>query len=211
MCANRRARVGHVSGNSPPPPPPVPAQEIITRSGVGIDSSLTYCHYSLNDTSLLSSGFMALCEQKKIGLINASPISMGLLSERDPPDWHPAKSETKALCKEAAKYCKAQGVDISKLALHFTLRNEQIASTLISSTSISRMMDNLRAAQGELLSAKEEDVLSHLQKSIFGPAGTQSWEGVELAAYWQTVGKALITERIYTPARKAQKRAALSD
>lgn len=62
-----------------------------------------------------------------------------------------------------------------------------------------------------MLSHKEEVVLAHLQEKIFGPAGTQSWEGVEIAAYWQTVGKVLITERIYTPARKAQKRATPSD
>jgi len=186
-------------------------QEIITRSGIAIDTSLSYCHYSLNDTSLVSSGFIDFCEQKKIALINASPISMGLLMERNPPDWHPAKPETKALCVQAVSYCKAQGVDISKLALHFTLRNESIASTLISSTSTARMLGNLRAAQDEVLSHKEEVVLAHLQEKIFGPAGTQSWEGVEIAAYWQTVGKVLITERIYTPARKAQKRATPSD
>lgn len=62
-------------------------QEIITRSGVGIDSSLSYCHYSLNDTTLESSGFVAFCKERNVALINASPISMGLLMERDPPDW----------------------------------------------------------------------------------------------------------------------------
>jgi L-galactose dehydrogenase len=50
-------------------------QEIITRSGVGIDTSLSYCHYSLNDTSLISSGFVDFCEQRGMALINASPIS----------------------------------------------------------------------------------------------------------------------------------------
>jgi len=80
---------------------------------------------------------------------------MGLLSERDPPDWHPANDSTKALCKSAATYCKEQGVDISKLALHFTLRLESVASTLISSTSVARMSANL-AAVHETLTPKEE-------------------------------------------------------
>merc|ERR1719263_1149266 len=31
-------------------------QEVISRSGIGIDTSLSYCHYSLNDTTLASSG-----------------------------------------------------------------------------------------------------------------------------------------------------------
>ena len=33
--------------------------------------------------------------------------------------------------------------------------------------------------------------------AIFAPKGTQSWEGVELAAYWETVGKLLMTQRLY--------------
>ena len=39
-------------------------QEIITRSGVGIDTSLSYCHYSLNDSSLADGGFIELCASK---------------------------------------------------------------------------------------------------------------------------------------------------
>ena len=116
--------------------------------------------------------------------------------ERAPPDWHPATAATKALCVSAVSYCQKEGVDISKLALHFTLRNEAIATTLISSTSVARMAENLRAVN-DVLSEKEERALAHLRDQIFGPAGTQSWEGVELAAYWATVGKALMTERLY--------------
>jgi len=41
-------------------------------------------------------------------------------------------------------------------------------------------------------------VLAHIYEKLFMPAGTQSWEGNEIAAYWQTVGKALITQRLYS-------------
>src|SRR5690606_22167587 len=51
-----------------------------------LDVILSYCHYSLNDTSLLSR--LPLFKDKKIGLINASPLSMGLLSSRQVADWH---------------------------------------------------------------------------------------------------------------------------
>jgi len=114
-------------------------RDVIERSAIKIDTSLVYCHYSINDTTLISSGFLDFCNQRGIALINASPIAMGLLMDRDPPDWHPASQETKALCKQAVAYCKSKGVDISKLALHFTLREESIATTLISSTSLTRM------------------------------------------------------------------------
>ena len=69
-----------------------------------MDTSLSYCHYAFNDTSLVSSGFLDFCTARNIALINASPISMGLLMDRDPPSWHPATPATKTLCKQAAIY-----------------------------------------------------------------------------------------------------------
>jgi hypothetical protein len=108
-------------------------------TGVAIDTSLSYCHFALNDTSLVSSGFVDFCTARDIALINASPISMGLLMERDPPSWHPATPATKALCKQAVALCREEGVDLAKLALHFCLREERVATTLISSTSLARM------------------------------------------------------------------------
>lgn len=174
-------------------------REIIERSiaaGIAVDTSLSYCHYALNDTSLVSSGFLDFCTARDIALINASPISMGLLMDRDPPSWHPATPATKTLCKQAAALCREEGADLAKLALHFCLREERIATTLISSTSLARMRSNLDAVQ-QSLSDKEEATLARLQSEVFGPAGQQSWEGVELAAYWQVVGKAMMTERLY--------------
>ena len=38
--------------------------------------------------------FLDYFESKEIGVINASPLSMGLLSERGVPAWHPAVSYT---------------------------------------------------------------------------------------------------------------------
>ena len=38
--------------------------------------------------------------------MNASPISMGLLSSRGPPTWHPAGETVRNKCKQAADYCQ---------------------------------------------------------------------------------------------------------
>ena len=85
----------------------------------------------------------------------------------------------------------------------------QVASTLISSTSVARMRQNLDAV-GATLSADEEAALQKLVEDFFGPAGQQSWEGVELAAYWQGVGKTLMIEKRYaSPAEHPPKKARL--
>jgi len=36
-------------------------------------------------------------KSKGVGVITASPLSMGLLTENGPPEWHPAPSELKLL------------------------------------------------------------------------------------------------------------------
>lgn len=54
---------------------------------------LSYCHYSLNDTSLLE--LVPYLQDKGVGIISASPMSMGLLSGQGYPEWHPAPPELK--------------------------------------------------------------------------------------------------------------------
>ena len=45
-----------------------------------VDAVLSYCHYSLNDSSLESA--VPYLESKGVGIINASLLSMGLLTEQ---------------------------------------------------------------------------------------------------------------------------------
>ncbi len=56
-----------------------PLREVVERSPVKIDSVLSYCRLSLNDTSLVSD--FEFYRTKGIPIINASPLSMGLLTE----------------------------------------------------------------------------------------------------------------------------------
>jgi len=65
------------------------------------------------------------------GVINAAPVSMGLLSLAGPQAWHPATEDLKHVCKEAAQYCESKGVSISKLALHFALMQPEVKALLL--------------------------------------------------------------------------------
>ncbi len=99
-----------------------------------VESILNFCHYSLNDTMLAD--YVGFFEQQGVGIINASPFSMGLLSSRGTPDWHPAPKGLKEACAKAAAFCREQGYPIEKLAVQFsTSFNPRIASTLFSSAN----------------------------------------------------------------------------
>ena len=99
-----------------------------------VESILNFCHYSLNDTLLTE--YLDFFEQHSVGVINASPLSMGLLSSRGTPDWHPAPQALKDACARAAAFCADKGYPIEKLAIQFsTSLNPRIATTLFSSAS----------------------------------------------------------------------------
>ena len=103
-----------------------------------VESVLNFCHYCLNDDKLVD--FLDFFEARGIGVINASPFSMGLLTQRGVPAWHPAPLPLVEACKRAAAHCSAKGYPIEKLAMQYSLQNPRIASTLFSTTN----PDNLR-------------------------------------------------------------------
>ena len=62
-------------------------------------------------------------KQRNIGVINASPLALGLLNnDANWPEWHIAPKITKDVCKKAAQFCKDNDADLGtffRLLLHF--------------------------------------------------------------------------------------------
>lgn len=58
-----------------------------------VDVILSYCHHSINDSTL--EDLLPYLKSKGVGVISASPLAMGLLTESGPPHWHPASPELK--------------------------------------------------------------------------------------------------------------------
>ncbi|MBR6139489.1 MAG: aldo/keto reductase [Prevotella sp.] len=116
---------------------------VIEHSEPGtVESILCFCHYSLNDDMLLD--YLDFFESHGIGVINASPLSMGLLSDRGTPEWHPAPQPLKDACRRAAEYCRSKEYPIEKLAMQFsTSLNPRIATTLFSSANPKNVLKNI--------------------------------------------------------------------
>ena len=126
-----------------------------------VESILNFCHYSLNDTLLAD--YLGFFERHGVGVINASPFSMGLLSQRGAPDWHPASKELKEACAKAAAYCEAQGYPIDKLAIQFsTSLNPRIATTLFSSANPKNVLKNIQYVNEPM----DEELVRKVQEII---------------------------------------------
>ena len=101
-------------------------------------------------------------ENKKIGIINASPLNMGLPTERGAPTWHPAPAELKAACTATVAWCRGVGVDITKLAVQFAVANPRIASTLIGTASSANIRKNVHWIEQPM----DEELLAQVRQKL---------------------------------------------
>ncbi|MCW3095935.1 MAG: hypothetical protein JWL77_1553 [Chthonomonadaceae bacterium] len=133
-----------------------------------LDFILSYCHYSLNDTSL--EGLLSTFQERGVGVINASALGMGLLTDRPLPAWHPAPPELRAAVAAAADYCREQGAELSQLGLQFALANPEIATTLVGIADTDTLTKNLAALE----SAPDPVLLRNVQE-ILRPVHNLTW------------------------------------
>jgi L-galactose dehydrogenase len=108
-----------------------------------VDSILTYCHYNLLNRQM-DEVLTPFTRERGIGLINASGLCMGLLTEHGPPDWHPAPREVREAGRKAVEFCREHGENLSEVALRFCLDNPYVASTLIGIASSQEVETSLK-------------------------------------------------------------------
>ena len=133
-----------------------------------VESVLNFCHYCLNDDKLAD--FLDFFEQHGIGVINASPLSMGLLSQRGVPDWHPAPKPLVAACAKAARHCAEKNYPIEQLAIQYSVSNPRIAATLFSSANPANVKRNIEWAN----QAPDWELVKEVQ-DIIGDQRRVSW------------------------------------
>lgn len=145
-------------------------QWVVDRSASGtIDTVLNFCHYCLNDDKLAD--YFDYFEQRGIGIISASPLSMGLLSMRGVPDWHPAPVSLVEACRKAALHCAAHDYPIEKLAVQYAISNPRIATTLFSSANPRNVERNVRWAEEPI----DWNLVAEVQE-IIGNQKRVSWK-----------------------------------
>jgi len=133
-----------------------------------LDTILSYCHYSLNDTTLEE--LIPYLQEKQVGVINASPLSMGLLSSRGAPKWHPASDEIKAACASAAAFCRGRGADIARLAIQFSASCPALATTLVGTANPDHLKKNVKWIDEPM----DHELLAQVLK-ILEPVHNQTW------------------------------------
>ena len=134
-----------------------------------VDSILTYARYNLMVDDL-DTELRPFCEGKGIGLINASPLHLRILTERGAPPWHLASEEVKRTGQQIATLCRERGVDVSEVALKFCYDYPYTASVLVGMSKSYHVAQNLRTFDFE----QPEGILDEVRELV-EPVRNQIW------------------------------------
>lgn len=134
-----------------------------------VDVILVHNHYNLNDTRLVD--LLPACREKDIGVISASPFASGLLSGGLIADWHPADAHDKEILQSAARFCNEQTASMAQLAFQFASQNQEITTTLFSTTKESSLLQNLEWYQQPY----DQELLAQVL-SILEPIRNKQWD-----------------------------------
>lgn len=137
-----------------------------------VDTVMAYCTYSLQDRRL--AGVAQRLGRSGVAVFNASPLGMGLLTSKGPPDWHPGHPSVWAAAAEAARRCEALGVDLSFVALQFALQTAAangIVSTVVGMSKPSNLDRNIEA----LTTPIDPAVLTAVEAAL-APVRDKGWD-----------------------------------
>ncbi|NQY11036.1 MAG: aldo/keto reductase [Flavobacteriales bacterium] len=133
-----------------------------------VDAILLHNHYSLLDTLALE--LIDACNEKEIGIINASPFASSLLTPGPAAHWHPATTEERALLEKAAQYCNDRDFSITDLAIQFSTQQNHFPTTLFSTDTSDTFMKNMLAYRKDL----DYDHVKAVQ-TILAPIINKQW------------------------------------
>ena len=134
-----------------------------------VDTLLSYCRYNLMDTAM-DRVLTPFARERGIGLINASPLHMGMLTSRGAPDWHPAPPDVGEAAQRAADYCAERGVDLAALAMQLALDYDVVATTLVGMSSRRSVERNVKAVGQK----PDAELLADVQ-AILAPVADRTW------------------------------------
>eukprot|EP01080_Neovahlkampfia_damariscottae_P003069 gene3069-5239_t len=144
--------------------------EKVNKTEKKIDLVLSYCHFTLQNNLLQE--YSEKFKKFNVTLMSASPLSMRLLTDIGPPEWHPASKEIKESCERVNEYCKKNDLNISKIAIQYSLKfNDFSKTTLIGFSSQQEVEQSIKWLNEEL----DEDHLEEILK-ILKNVHNETWK-----------------------------------
>jgi L-galactose dehydrogenase len=134
-----------------------------------VDFVLSYCRYNplIQDMDL---HLTPVVEREGIGLLNAAPVHLRLLTKEGALPKHPAPESVKQAGREIVEACLRHGADPAIVALQFCLRHPYAASTCVGISNGREVERNLTALDSEI----PAELLAEIAR-ITGRVKTTTW------------------------------------
>ena len=120
-----------------------------------LDVVLSYAHYTLLNQELADE-LLPLCATRRVGVINAAAVSLGLLTNRGPTIEVLATQQIQRAAARARDICNQHGADIAFLANQFSIQRSQTATTVIGTVKVDHLESAVAAADAPI----DEDLLA---------------------------------------------------
>ncbi|KAL1721353.1 Aldo/keto reductase family-domain-containing protein [Schizophyllum commune] len=140
---------------------------IRATQGAPVDVLLSYCHLTLQNSTLV--GFLPhLLRRAGVKtVLNASPFSMGLLTSAGAPRWHPAPKGLRQAQGKAARTLEAEGTDLADVALGYSLRAGAGVPLVVGLSNPREVHENVRVwREVAKATAEENEVRSRREKMV---------------------------------------------
>jgi L-galactose dehydrogenase len=134
-----------------------------------LDVVISYTHYTLQNQRLMSE-LWPTAEKHGVGVMNASPLCMGLLSDAGAQEWHPAPSLVKEAGRRAAEVCRRRGASLAFLGMQFCLQEPRIPTTISGAARASEIEANVRAMETPI----DRELLAEVQ-AVFAAVRDVTW------------------------------------
>ena len=121
----------------------------LLAESVAVDTILSWGHYNLLEDEL-DEELRPVCEERGIGLMNASPLHQRLLTESGVPEWHRSPRPVLDMGPRIAALCRDHGVDVAGVAMRFALDYPHVATTIVGMSKLRHVESNLRALEFEI-------------------------------------------------------------
>jgi L-galactose dehydrogenase len=134
-----------------------------------IDVVLNYCHWNLMMDDM-DVELTPVAQRRQLGLMNGSPLHMGLLGGNGGPDWHPAPALIKSVATSFATLCREYQTDPAILALQTCFQHPYVATTFVGPRNVDEVDDALKALQ-----FRPSPELVSKAKQLIAPVFNTSW------------------------------------
>ncbi|MFG1642888.1 aldo/keto reductase [Amycolatopsis sp. NPDC049252] len=145
-----------------------PAAPAYVAERTRVDTIVSSCRYTLQNRQLAT--WRDWFTRHGTAVINASPLSMGALTNRGAPPWHPAPPDVLARCAEAGALCGARGEELARVALRFAVTTGGFAGTLVGADDPAEVHRNVRW----ITEPVDENLLREVEACL-EPVRDRSW------------------------------------